>query len=191
MNLRPFGPEPATESVHAVAGDGKRWQPFDVTGADSIDAVERLPPDPANGTNGNASADQVAADLRRTEFLRPEGLLPVAAVAKRLGLSAATVHEAINAGKLRSVLFGSVRRVRPEDLEAYEQSRNASRPPADEDWCTVADLMRAARVSRSQAYRLLASGMVSFRVFAGLRCIRREDIATFVGRAEARGPQDW
>jgi excisionase family DNA binding protein len=55
----------------------------------------------------------------------------VAAVAKRLGLSVSTVHEAINAGKLRAVLFGSVRRVRPEDLEAYEQSLDASRPPAD------------------------------------------------------------
>jgi excisionase family DNA binding protein len=128
--------------------------------------------------------------LRRTEFLRPECLLTVAAVAKQLGSSASTVHEAINAGKLRAVLFGSVRRVRPEDLEAYEHSVNASRPPADEDWCTVADLMRAARVSRSQAYRLLASGMVSFRVFARVRRIRREDIATFVGSAGAGGPLD-
>jgi hypothetical protein len=54
-------------------------------------------------------------------------------------VSAATVHEAVNAGKLRSVLFGSVRRVRPEDLEAYEQSLQASRPPPDENWCTVAE----------------------------------------------------
>jgi excisionase family DNA binding protein len=114
--------------------------------------------------------------LRRTEFLRPEGLLPVAAVAKRLGVSAATVHEAINAGKLRSVLFGSVRRVRPEDLKAYEQSLNASRPPADEDWCTAAELIHATRLSRSQAYRLLARGDVPFRSFAGTRYIRSEDI---------------
>jgi excisionase family DNA binding protein len=154
------------------------------------EAVEGLPPDPPNGTDGTASAEQVAADLRRTEFLRPETLLPVAAVAERLGLSAATVREAINAGKLRSVLFGSVRRVRPEDLEAYEQSLNASRPPADEDWCTVADLLRAARVSRSHAYRLLASGMVPFRVFAGVRRIRREDIAAFVGPAEVGDSPD-
>ena len=128
--------------------------------------------------------------MRRTDFLRPEGLLPVSAVAKRLGLSAATVHKAINGGKLQSVLFGSVRRVRPEDLEAYEQARTASLPPPDEDWCTVADLMRAARVSRSHAYRLLASGMVPFRVFAGVRRIRREDIALFVRPPEARGPQN-
>lgn len=128
--------------------------------------------------------------MRRKEFLRPEGLLPVAAVAKRLGLSAATVHEAINAGKVRSVLFASVRRVRPEDLAAYEQSLNAAWPPAGEDWCTVADLVSAARVSRSQAYRLLARGTVPFRVFAGVRRIRREDIATFAGSAEAGDSPD-
>jgi excisionase family DNA binding protein len=128
--------------------------------------------------------------LRRTDFLRPEGLLPVSAVAKRLGFSAATVYAAINAGRLRSVLFGSVRRVRPEDLEGYEQSLNASRPPAGEDWCTVAYLMRVTHVSRSHAYRLLARGTVPFQVFAGVRRIRREDIATFVGRAEAGQPKD-
>lgn len=73
--------------------------------------------------------EQVAADLRRTEFLRPEGLLPVRAVAQRLGLSAATVHNDINAGRLRCVLFGSVRRVRPADFEEYALVRS-SRPPA-------------------------------------------------------------
>jgi excisionase family DNA binding protein len=118
--------------------------------------------------------------LRRTEFLRPEDLLPVAAVAKRLGLSAATIHEAINAGKLRSVLFGSVRRVRPDDLDAYIQSRSASRPPADEDWCMVADVMRATGFSRSRAYRLLARGIVPFQVFAGIKYIRRMDLGTLM-----------
>jgi len=190
LNLRPLGPEPATDPVHGVARDGRASQALDDTGIDPGEVVEGLPTDPPYGTNGNGSAYQVAADLRRTEFLRPEGLLPVAAVAKRLGLSAATVHGAINAGKLRSVLFGSVRRVRPEDLEAYEQARSASRPPADEDWCTVADLMHVARVSRSQAYRLLASGIVPFRVFAGVWRIRRDDIAAFVGPAEAGSSPD-
>jgi excisionase family DNA binding protein len=114
--------------------------------------------------------------LRRTDFLRPEHLLPVSAVAKRLGISVASAHDAINAGKLRSVLFGSVRRVRPEALEAYIRSRSASQPPVDEDWCTVADLMRATGCSRSQAYRLLERGIVAFKVFAGVRYVKREDI---------------
>jgi excisionase family DNA binding protein len=77
---------------------------------------------------GGIAADGVPA---------PEHLLPVSAVAGRIGVGVATVHQAINAGELRWVLFGSVRRVRPEDLEEYVQSRSASRPPADEDWCTA------------------------------------------------------
>jgi len=121
--------------------------------------------------------------LRRTEFLRPEHLLPVSAVAERLGVSVATVHAAINAGKLRWVLFGSVRRVRPEDLEAYVQSRSAARPPADEDLRTVADLMRATGFSRSKAYRLLARGILPFQVFAGTRYIRSRDIGDFLRTA--------
>ena len=83
-----------------------------------------------------------------------------------------------------------MRRVRPGDRETYEQSLNVSRPPADEDSCTVADLVRAARVSRSHAYRLLARGMVPFRVFAGVRRIRREDIATFVRPSDAARSPD-
>jgi excisionase family DNA binding protein len=122
--------------------------------------------------------------LRRTEFLRPEHLLPVSAVAERLGVSVATVHAAINAGKLRSVLFGSVRRVRPEALEAYVQWRGAARPPADEDWCTVVDLMRATGFSRSNAYRLLARGIVPFQVFAGTRYIRSQDAVVFLRTAK-------
>ncbi len=162
-----------------MGGDGKPSQPLDSTGIDSGVAVEGLPPDPPNGTDGSASAERVAADLRRTEFLRPEGLLPVAAVANRLGLSAATVHAAINAGKLCGVLFGSVRRVRPEDLVAYEQSLSASRPPADEDWCTVAELIRVAGCSRTHAYRLLERGTVPFQFFGGTRYVRRKDLAAF------------
>ena len=134
MNLRPLGPEPATDSVQAVAGDGKPSQLLDATGIDSGEAVEGLPTDPLNGTNGDSSAEQVAADLRRTEFLRPENLLPVRAVAQHLGLSQATVHNDINAGRLRCVLFGSVRRVRPEDLEEYAQARRLrSQPSASRD----------------------------------------------------------
>ena len=143
-------------------------------------SVEGLPQDPPNGRDGNASADQVAADLRRTDFLRPEHLLPVSAVAERLGVSVATVHAAINASELRWVLFGSVRRVRPEDLEAHVRSRTASRPPADEEWCTVADLVRATGFSRSKAYRLLERGVLPFQVFAGTRYIRSKDVGDFL-----------
>jgi excisionase family DNA binding protein len=118
--------------------------------------------------------------LRRTEFLRPEGLLPVSAVAEQLGVSVATVHQAINAGELRWVLFGSVRRVRPEDLEAYARSRSASRPPADEDWCTIADLIRTTGFSRSHVYRLLQRENVTFQVFAGTRYFRRRTTSDFL-----------
>jgi excisionase family DNA binding protein len=64
--------------------------------------------------------------LRRPEYLRPEGLLPVRAVAELLGLSVATVYNDINAGRLRWVLFGSMRRVRPEDFEWYARARGIS-----------------------------------------------------------------
>jgi hypothetical protein len=74
-----------------------------------------------------------------------------------------------------------VRRVRPEDLKAYEQSLNASRPPADEDWRTVAELKRVARCSRAHAYRLLERGIVPFRLFGRTRYVRRRDIIPFHG----------
>jgi excisionase family DNA binding protein len=126
--------------------------------------------------------------LRRTEFLRPENLLPVSAVAERLGVSESTVHAAINAGKLRWVLFGSVRRVRPEDLEAYLQSQIAARPPANEDWWTVADLMRNTGFSRSKASRLLQHGILPFRVLAGTRYIRSKDVGVLLqGNKDTRG----
>ena len=114
-----------------MARDGRASQALDDTGIDPGEVVEGLPTDPPYGRNGNASAERVAADLRRTEFLRPESLLSVRAVAERLGLSAATVYNDINAGRLRWVLFGSVRRVRPEDLEAYALARGRplSGPP--------------------------------------------------------------
>jgi excisionase family DNA binding protein len=156
-----------------VGGVGRPSQLLDNAGVDEVEGVEPLPRNETNGGDGTASAERVAANLRRTEFLRPEGLLPVAAVAERLGLSASTVHEAINAGKLRAVLFGSVRRVRPEDLDAYVRPRSASRPPADEAWCTVADLMRLTGYSRAHAYRLLERRAVPFAVFAGTRYIRK------------------
>jgi excisionase family DNA binding protein len=180
LNLRPLGPEPATGLVPNVGGSGKSSEALDDTGVKVTASVEGLPQDPPSGRDGNASADQVAADLRRTEFLRPEHLLPVSAVAERLGVSVATVHAAINAGKLRWVLFGSVRRVRPEDLEAYVRSRFSSRPPADDDWCSVADLVRATGFSRSKAYRLLERGTLPFQVFAGIRYIRSKDVGDFL-----------
>jgi hypothetical protein len=130
LTLRPLGPEPATGVVATVGGLVRPSQPLDDTGVEATAAVEGLPQNPQNPLNGevgNASAEQVAADLRRTEFLRPECLLPVSAVADRLGVSVSTVHEAFNAGRLRCILFGSVRRDRPEDLEAYVRSRA---PPA-------------------------------------------------------------
>ncbi len=141
--------------------------------------MEDLPRDTPNGTGGEPFQGQVAADLRRTkfEFLRPEDLLPVTAAAQLLGVSIATVHNAINAGKLRCHPFGTSRRVRPEDLAAYAQARAAERPPAGEDWRTVRELMRAAKVSRAQAYRLLERGVLPFRVFAGIRYIRGPHLA--------------
>ncbi len=190
MNLRPLGPEPVTGTVHAVRGDGKPSQALDDTRAGAAGAVEPVPRDAANGTDGSTFGEQVAADLRRTEFLQPEGLLPVAAVAKRLGVSASTVHAAINAGKLRAALFGSVRRVRPEDLDAYVRSRGAPRPPADEDWCTVADLIHATGLSRSQAYRLLARGSVPFRSFGGTRYIRSGDLSLALRTIKKRGSRE-
>jgi len=69
--------------------------------------------------------------------------------------------------------------VRPEDLEAYAEARSAERPPADEDWRTVRDLMHAAEVSRSEAYRLIDRGVVPVRVFGSIRYIRGEDLAAF------------
>lgn len=114
--------------------------------------------------------------------------LPVSAVAERLDVSVSTVHQAINSGELRWVLFGSVRRVRPGDLEAYVQSRSASRPPADEDWRTVVDLISATGFSRSKAYKLLARGIVPFQVFAGTRYIRNKDLSAFLATTKvARG----
>ncbi len=130
MNLRPLDPEPAPGGVHGVAGVGRSWQAFDDIGGGTSGTVEGLPLNPTNGTDGSAFAEQVAADLRRTDYLRPEALLPVRAVAQRLGLSAATVHNDVNAGKLRWVLFGSVRRVRLEDFEAYAKRRGLSSRPS-------------------------------------------------------------
>ena len=125
-------------------------------------------------------------DLRRTDFLRPEFLLSTTEVARRLGVCVATVHKAINTGKLRSQLFGAVRLVTPEDLDAYIQTRADDRPKAQDGWRTVRDLMRAGGLSRSQAYRLLARGGVPFKVFAGVRYIRAEDIAAFGRNATQR-----
>jgi excisionase family DNA binding protein len=145
--------------------------------------VDEEPPDAPNGTGGGAFPEQLAADLRQAEpreFLRPEDLLPVSAAARLLGVSTATVHNAINTGKLRCHLFGAARRVRPEDLEAYAEARLAERPPAAEDWRTVRDLMLAAQVSRSEAYRLINRRVVPVRVFGGVRYIKREDLAAFV-----------
>ena len=187
MNLRPLGPEPDASVIHSLAGLSTASQAIDNTEVPESPIIEGLPLNPPNGADGKPFAEQVAADLRRTEFLRPEDLLPVTAVAQRLGVSVATVHAAINAGKLRCHLFGAARRVLPEDLEAFVQSQTGRRPPVDEDWHTVGDLMRAAAVSRSQAYRLLQRGVVSFEVFAGVRYIRGKDIAALIrGKEQAR-----
>ncbi len=121
LNLRPLGPEPAPEAVLAMAGDGTSLQGLDATGVVESASVEDLPPNTPDGAGGEPFQRQVAADLRRTEreFLRPEDLTPVTAAAQFLGVSVATVHNAINAGKLRYHLFGTARRIRPEDLHAY------------------------------------------------------------------------
>lgn len=120
--------------------------------------------------------------MRRTdrEFLRPELLLTVAEVAERLGVSLATVHNKISAGKLRAHLFGNQRRVRPEDLEAYLEAAEAERPPAGEDWRTVRDLTHAANVGRAVVYRLIRRGSLPARTFGGVRYVRGEDFDAFV-----------
>jgi excisionase family DNA binding protein len=176
--------------VHDLAASDIPSQALDNTQDPRSPAVEDLPPDATDGAGGTAFPQPVAADSRRTEFLRPEDLLPVSAVAERLGVSMATVHAAINAGELRWVLWGSVRRVRPEDLEAYVLSRDASRTPAGEDWCTVADLMRTTGFSRSKAYRVLARSDLPFQVFAGTRYFQSEDVAIFLraGKTPQRMP---
>jgi excisionase family DNA binding protein len=119
LNLRPLGPEPDAEGVQPLAGVRRLSQPLDATQDLDRDPEQSLPQDPPYGTDGNGPANQVAADLRRTELLRPELLLSVACVAQRLGVSVATVHNRINAGELRCHLFGSVRRIKPEDLKLY------------------------------------------------------------------------
>ncbi len=98
-------------------------------------------------------------------------------------VSSRIVHKDINAGRLRCILFGSVRRVRPEDVEAYVQARIASRPPAGEDWYTIADLIRTTGLGRSRAYRLLARGIVPFQVFSGTRYVRSTDLPMLLRRS--------
>ncbi len=188
LNLRPLGPEPAEGSVPPLAGFGTSSQSLDTTGVVELDSAEDLPRDAPNGAGGEPFQGPVAADLRRTkfEFLRPEDLLPVTAAAQLLGVCVATVHNAINAGKLRCHLFGTARRVRPEDLDAYAQARAAERPPSSEDWRTVRDLMRAAEVSCSEAYRLIDRGVVPVRIFGGVRYIRGDDLAAFA-RGRTKG----
>jgi hypothetical protein len=102
-----------------------------------------------------AVPEQVAADLRRThrEFLRPEDLLPVTAAAALLGVSIASPQRD-QRRKVAVPLFGTACQVRPEDLEAYALAPAAERPPVGEDWRTVRDLMRAAKLDR----RLRAPG---------------------------------
>jgi excisionase family DNA binding protein len=126
LNLRPLGPEPDAEGVHPLAGFLSHSQPLDTTQVVDDDVVERMPRHPADVTNGNWPTNHVAADLRRGELLRPELLLSVTEVAHRLGVSVATVHNRINAGELRCHLFGSVRRIKPEDLEAFIRAREAA-----------------------------------------------------------------
>jgi excisionase family DNA binding protein len=96
----------------------------------NVSPVENLPRDPPDGVRGNRSNDAVAAELRHPRLLRPELLISVAYVAERLGVSVATVHNAINAGKLRCHLFGSVRRIKPEDVELYIRTYGRRRPRA-------------------------------------------------------------
>jgi hypothetical protein len=95
-----------------MGGPGTSSQALDTTGVVESNSVEDLPRDGPNGAGGEPFQGQVAADLRRTkfEYLRPEDLLPVTAAAQLLGVNVATVHNAINAGKLRCHLVGCGRR---------------------------------------------------------------------------------
>ena len=49
-------------------------------------------------------------------------------------------------------------------------------------------LMQSAAVSRSQAYRMLQRGLEPFKVFAGVRYIRGEDIAAVAQNRIASSP---
>jgi excisionase family DNA binding protein len=130
LNLRPLGPEPDAGLVHRLAAVRPYSQPLDSTRVVNVSPVENLPRDPPDGVRGNRSNDAVAAELRHPRLLRPELLISVAYVAERLGVSVATVHNAINAGKLRCHLFGSVRRIKPEDVELYIRTYGRRRPRA-------------------------------------------------------------
>jgi excisionase family DNA binding protein len=182
LNLRPLGPEPAPPAVPAFAPSSTSSQPLDNTRDAHPAIVDEEPLDTPNGARGESFPEQVAADLRQTEreFLRPELLLTAAEVAERLGVSLATVHNKIGAGMLRAHLFGNQRRVRPEDLDAYLEARQAERPPQGENWRTVRDLMRAANVSRAVVYRLIRRGSLPARTFCGIQYIRREDFEEFL-----------
>lgn len=76
--------------------------------------------------------------------------------------------------------------MRPEDLDAYARVREARHPPVGEDWRTVRELMRAAEVSRSEAYRLIDRGVLPVRVFGGVRYFRARDLVA-LARSRSKG----
>ncbi len=131
MNLRPLGPERAPDSVDSSAPLSTPSQGCDIAEDGPPSAVEEAPPDTPSGACGEELPLHFAADLRRKEreFVRPEDLLTVAEVAERLGVTTSTVHNLINAGKLKCHRFGNARRVRPEDLKEHCEARAADRPP--------------------------------------------------------------
>jgi hypothetical protein len=103
LNLRPLGPERPPISVDIAARLSMPSQVLDIAEDGLPATVEEKPPDTPSGAGGEAFPEPLAADLRRTgrQFLRPEDLLTVAEVAERLGVTASTVHNLINAGKLK------------------------------------------------------------------------------------------
>jgi excisionase family DNA binding protein len=163
-------------------------QALDVSRDGPPATINEEPPNTAGGAGGEALLEPSAAVLRRNGrvFLRPEDLLTVAEVAERLGVTTSSVHNLINAGKLRCLRFGNARRVRPEDLEAHCDARAGARPPAGEDWRTVNDLVRLASVSRSLVYRLIKRGELPAKQFGMVYYVRGE---SFVDLVRSRGKQ--
>jgi excisionase family DNA binding protein len=163
-------------------------QAVDITGDGPPASVDEKPSDTPGGADGRVFPETLAADLRRPEceFLRPEDLLTVAEVAERLGVTTSTVHNLINAGKLKFHRFGNARRVRPAALEALCEAMAAGRPPAGEDWRTVKEIVRSADISRSLVYRLIRRGVLPAMMFGSAHYVRGEDLARFM-RSRGRG----
>ena len=187
MNLRPLGPEGFPEWVHSLVASVTSWQPFESSAFPEAASVDSLPINTPNGARGSSFPGPFAADLLRTDrvLLRPEALLSVDDVAELLDVTRQTVHNWIDAGKLRCHRFGNERRVKPKDLDTYCRERAADLAPPGEDWRSVREVAQAARISRSLAYRFVRRGTLAARRFGGAYYVHRKDLDELVRRRGA------